>query len=205
MEKLKEMKEALVTQVQGQMGDLRCVNTHELGEVIDMIKDLEESMYYHSITKAMEEKEDDKEAQNYYLTRYLPAYEEAYRDVDRSSGRMYYTDRNTNMNYDNRNSSMNRQNNSYDRMNNNGRDINYPSSYPYPMTMRDSREGRSPMSRKTYMESKEMHQDKAVQMKELENYMGELSQDITEMIQMASPEEKAILQKKLNALSSKIV
>jgi hypothetical protein len=65
--------------------------------------------------------------------------------------------------------------------------------YVYPITMRDRREGRSPLSRKTYMESKEMHQDKNVQMRELENYMAELSQDISEMIQMASPEEKAVL------------
>ena len=42
-------------------------------------------------------------------------------------------------------------------------------------------------------------------MRELENYMAELSQDISEMIQMASPEEKAILQKKLSVLSAKIV
>jgi len=37
------------------MGNLHQVDTHELGEVIDMIKDLEEALYYCSITKAMEE------------------------------------------------------------------------------------------------------------------------------------------------------
>ena len=37
--------------------------------------------------------------------------------------------------------------------------------------MRDQREGRSPHSRRMYMESKEMHSDKATQMRELENYM----------------------------------
>ena len=33
----------------------------------------------------------------------------------------------------------------------------------YPIEMRDYREGRSPIARKMYMESKEMHQDPAAQ------------------------------------------
>jgi hypothetical protein len=37
------------------MTHLADTNTGELGEVIDMIKDLEEAMYYHSIRKSMEE------------------------------------------------------------------------------------------------------------------------------------------------------
>lgn len=70
---------------------------------------------------------------------------------------------------------------------------------------RDNREGRSPMSRRSYMESKEMHQDKSYQMKKLENYMKELSSDITKMIADASPEEKQLLKQKMTTLMSKIV
>lgn len=70
--------------------------------------------------------------------------------------------------------------------------------------MRDEREGRSHMSRKTYMEAKEMHQDKNVKLKELEKYMQELSNDMVEMIQGATPEEKQLLEKRLTALGSKI-
>jgi len=33
------------------MGDLRCVDTHELGEVIDMIKDMAEAIYYCQISE----------------------------------------------------------------------------------------------------------------------------------------------------------
>jgi hypothetical protein len=40
------------------------------------------------------------------------------------------------------------------------------------------------------MEAKEMQKDKAMQMRELEKYMQELSSDIVEMIQDSSPEEK---------------
>ena len=43
--------------IEGQMTHLDEVDTKELGEAIDMIKDLEEAMYYCTITKAMEQKE----------------------------------------------------------------------------------------------------------------------------------------------------
>ena len=74
----------------------------------------------------------------------------------------------------------------------------------YPMMIRDSREGRSPIVRKNHMESKELHHDKATQMKELEDYMKELSADITEMIADASPEEKIVLKQKMSMLMDKI-
>ena len=73
MEKLKEMKDILVESVEEQLKDLRHVDTHELGEVIDMIKDLEESMYYCSITKAMEGK-DEEEKQARYSVHYSPSH-----------------------------------------------------------------------------------------------------------------------------------
>jgi hypothetical protein len=41
-------------------------------------------------------------------------------------------------------------------------------------------------------------------MKELEKYLQELSSDIIEMIQDASPEEKSFLEKKISALAVKI-
>jgi predicted TIM-barrel fold metal-dependent hydrolase len=68
----------------------------------------------------------------------------------------------------------------------------------------DDKGGRSPMSRRMYMEAKSNGRDKASQLRELEKYMQELSQDITEMIADASPEEKQYLEKKITALASKI-
>ena len=68
----------------------------------------------------------------------------------------------------------------------------------------DMKEGRSHKSRKMYMESKEMHKDKTTQMQELEQYMKELSSDIVEMIQGATPEEKQLLKSKMTTLVSKI-
>ena len=50
MERLKHMKETLMSCVQGQLGDLSSVDAKELGEAVDMIKDLSEAIYYCTIT-----------------------------------------------------------------------------------------------------------------------------------------------------------
>lgn len=54
MHRLKAMKECLVECVECEMKDLAKANTHELGEAIDMIKDLEEAMYYCAKIKRIE-------------------------------------------------------------------------------------------------------------------------------------------------------
>lgn len=79
MKDLHKMKEMLMAQVQAQMGHLEQVDTKELGEVIDMIKDLSEAIYYCTITEAMEEQDKDKGKEVYYYP------------MDSSKGgRMYY-------------------------------------------------------------------------------------------------------------------
>ena len=177
MERLKNIKNSLISCVESQMGDLRNADAQELGEVIDMVKDMEEAIYYCTITKAMEEnKEEEKYRKHYgeYLPREVYYPSEWDRDVDKTFGRMYFTD---------------------------------PSQLTrssYPSEFRDVREGRSPISRKMYMESKEMHKGTPQQMKELEKYIQELSQDIVEMIKDATPEEKVMLQQKLSTLATKI-
>lgn len=74
---------------------------------------------------------------------------------------------------------------------------------------RDYREGRSGTSRRSYMETKEMNkgntpQEKQEKMKELEKYMKELAEDVTEMIEDATPEEKSLLKQKLQVLTQKV-
>ena len=68
----------------------------------------------------------------------------------------------------------------------------------------DEYEGHSHKNRRMYMEAKEMHKDKATQLKELERYMQELTVDIVDMIEDASIEEKQYLEKKISALATKI-
>lgn len=185
MDQLKTLKEQFLAQVQGQMGNLAKVDTKEMGEVIDIIKDLSEASYYCAVTEAMKEAKEDKEKYpQMYYTPYLP-YEKSYvhnpyidRDMDIREGRRYYGE---------------------GMPDSQGGVRNY-SRETYPMAIRDYREGRSPMVRKNYMESKELHMDKSKQMKELEEYMKELSTDISEMIEIATPEEKQILKQKLAQL-----
>lgn len=204
-ETLKTMKEMLISQTQPQIANLQCADYRELGEAIDMIKDLEEALYYCTVIEAMEKPEEEKymrqpiENNSYYYTeRYMPMYDDPYyRDMDRREGKMYYSG---GSNGNSGSSGMSSSNGSSSSGSSNG-SMNYNE---YPMYMRDSREGRSPMSRRNYMESKNMHQDKSKQLKDLENYMQELTSDMTEMISGASPEEKQLLQKKLSTLSQKI-
>ena len=200
---LKTIQEQLIAQIQAQMSDLKKVNTKELGEVIDMVKDIAEAEYYCEIKKQMEaEKEKISSNNNYYYTeRYYPT-SEYYRDMDRTRyGRMYYPENNNNMSSSNSNGN---NNTSY-------YSEHYPfqkgSSYTerdYPIQLRDEREGKSPIKRKMYMESKSNNMDSSKSMKELEIYMQDLTSDMMELLEKASPEEKAIVQKKINTLASKI-
>lgn len=205
MEQLKAMKSQLTSIVQSQLGDIKHTDAKELGEVVDMIKDLSESIYYCKITEAMEK--NDKESEKMEKMYYTPDYKimPDYRDM----GRMYYTSsRNDSNNSRGGNQMMYipRNGEYYTRQNGGStlRNTSYYNDYERPLEMRDMREGRSPMSRKMYMEGKEMHHDKSAQIEELDKYLQELSHDITEMIEDASPEEKQLLQQKISTLATKI-
>ena len=91
-EALKTMKEQLMSCVQGQLGNISKVNAHELGEAIDMIKDLAEAIYYCTITDSMEKKKKKKMSSstiNYYTTPMNQMY--PYMDgMDRTKRYMYY-------------------------------------------------------------------------------------------------------------------
>lgn len=178
MERLKSMKDRLISCVESQLGDLSNTNAKELGEVIDMIKDLEETIYYCTVVEAMEEKEKEPSRETMY-------YPVMYR---RYSDNMYYPMHEYESHY---------YGDAYSR---GMRDYNNV----YPREIRDYREGRSGDSRRSYMESKENHEGKEKQMMELEKYMRELSGDVMEMINDATPEEKQILSQKLNTLAEKI-
>lgn len=189
MEKrIEYMKETLMSAIENQLGHIESVDAKELGEVVDMVKDLEEALYYCTITKAMHKKEENG---------YMPEERRYYwdRDIDKPYyNRMYYGGGNGSSHGDSGGSS---------RYYSHG-DSGYMER-PYPMNEgRDSREGRSGSSRKMYMETKEMHGDKMTNLKELEHYMKDLSEDVTEMITDASPEEKQLLQRKLTSLVNKI-
>ena len=192
------MKDKLVDAIEKQInGNLEYANTEELGDAVDMVKDLSEAIYYCTITEAMEDKSHSKEGNHYPATHYysepnMPRnypveyyspmryneYPIMYADGGANGGNggssRYYGDTST-------------------------RYMMYNSGYPMLTTGDD----RSSMTRRRYMDGK-MHNDKAMQMKELEQYTQELALDLTDMIKDASPEEKQLLQQKITMLAQKI-
>lgn len=181
------------------------VDACEMGQVMDMLKDLAEAMYYRTLTKAMDESEDDEimemfdrygdgrrfyDHYRYADGRFAPkgrgsyrrGYEgpywrmtpemykdmQEYRDMDRNTGRMYYTE---------------------------------PS-----MTMSESNYDRA---KRNYTETKELHrantpQDKEAKMRGLEDYFKEISSDITGLLSDMTPEERNMLKSKISALATKL-
>ena len=181
------------------------VNTKEMGEVADMIKDLAEAEYYRKISVAMDESE--------YGVDYDWEGRKFYRGQMRDSMGRYMS-----------NSKMRRKGykeilmptEDYADMDELMRDMDrtkgkmyYADMDQYKAELKDYKEGRSGASRKGYMESKEMHkantpEDKKAKMTELEKYMQELSTDVTEMISDATQEEKNLLKSKMTMLMQKI-
>lgn len=94
MERLKAMKEKLMSCVESQMGDLSKVNTEELGEVVDMIKDFAETIYYCTVTEAMEKREEEDKRMYYPMRYYTPSrmYSNAYDDGMRDYRNVYPKD-----------------------------------------------------------------------------------------------------------------
>lgn len=174
------IKEALIAQIQAQIGDLSCVDAHELGEVVDMVKDLEEACYYHTIVEAM--REPDKESRRYFKESYYPnqRYDrDRYEHIE--PHKMYYG-----------------RYGEYDDA------IGTYTEQKLPTMKRDHREGRSGLSRKGYIEAREAHMDKESKIRELEKYLNDLSTDMTEILTDLSQEEKDLLKNKMAGLVNRL-
>ena len=214
MEKLKQMKECLTDIVEGQVyGNIEKVNAEELGEVVDMIKDLAETIYYCTITEAMEGKDYGHSGYDkMYYTPYSDSPTEYYdpRYRERYPAPMYAQNTGGRGGYGSSNSGNGGRGGGMRGYSEGNYAMYHEPTYPMDMghvyrdgMMKDYREGKSGMRRKMYMESKNSH-DKTKQMQELEAYMQELASDMTEMIQDASPEEKQLLQNKIQMLAQKV-
>lgn len=171
------------------------VNIQEMTLAVDMIKDLAEAKekvakakYYFQITEAMSESEYGKEYDENGPMKYYQDFEnmdrrgysrrmmpEIYRDMDRERGRMYYTESGT--------------------TGNNGGRMYY--------TNNGGGSGRSETSRRRYFEMKNGGTS-TEKMQSLEEYAKSLTEDVTEMIQGASENEKQMLRQKMQMLVQKI-
>ena len=220
MEQLKSMKHKLTECVEKQInGNLEYTNAQELGEAVDMIKDLSEAIYYCTITEAMEDKSHMKNgnhypAAHYYGEQSMKNYPNDYMYSEYPI--MYASGNNGSSSYytpvmyanDGSRQSMGESRNYTPMMyaSNGGSTSSYmyhSPEYIYPPHFETEYDGRSPMMRRRYMDGKR-YNDKQMQMQELEKYAQELTSDITDMIKDASPEEKTLLQQKISMLASKI-
>ena len=217
------------------------VDTKEMGEVVDIIKDLAEAMYYRTLVVAMEDSEYGEDYDEYgpmedgrrgyrgqprsktsgrYMSRgdgrrsnrgrrgyeemgdyemtpemyrmYSPEY---YRDMDRMDGKMYYSGGSS--------SSGNMSTQGGSMGGSQGGSRGYSEG-------RDSREGRNGQSRRSYMETKEMHkgntpEDKEAKRKELDKWMTDIGSDIKELVHDMSAEEKQTAKTKLTNLANTLV
>lgn len=185
------------------------IDTAEMGQVTDMLKDLAEAMYYRTLTKAMDDSEPEEimemferygdggrryydhyryadgrfapkgrgsyrrgyeEPPYYHMTPEMYRDMENRRDMDRSNGKMYYSEPMSNM-------------------------ANMESSYD--------------RAKRNYTETKDLHrnntqQDKEAKMRSLEEYFREISSDITSLVADMTPEEKTMLKAKVSALATKL-
>lgn len=191
------------------------VDTCEMGQVVDMLKDLSEAMYYRKLTHVMEDFGDEENMEvfdrygdgrrfydnyRYANGRFAPkgrgsrrGYEERpyyhmtpemyrnmdpeyMRDMDYDIGRMYFSDK--------QNPGMT------------GAEMSGSKHYYGGDAQRDHKEGKAGMSRKTYMESKDLH--------DLEAYMKDTAEDLTEVYNSATNEAKTMLKAKIQTLLQKM-
>lgn len=190
------------------------VDTCEMGKVTDMLKDLAEAMYYRTLTKAMDESEDDEilemfdrygDDRRYYdhyrykNGRFAPKGKGTYRrgyeetpyyhmtpDMYKEHDAEYYRD-----------------------MDKRSRNVMYYSEPLVNMPSRGDSESGYDRAKRMYTETRNMHksdsaEDKQHKMKSLENYTRELADDLTELITDMSAEEKSLLRSKMQTLAQKI-
>lgn len=167
MQKINKMADMIINKMYDYMADdIEKVNTKELGEVADILKDLHMIKYYMLLNNAMETEGAEET---------LEMFKKLNED-----GKKYYTP--------------------LERIEEPGKI--YTSA-------RDEREGKAFKSRKTYMETMEIHktgseEDRKARMIETEKYINDLTADIMEMYHNAAPDEKQNVKNKITMLLQKL-
>ena len=187
------------------------IDTKEMGEVAEIIKELSEAEYYAKISKAMDEaeSEDNMRAIEMYEDYPERRYYDDYRY--KTSGRFAPKGKGSYMprrGYDeppyyHMNPDMYREHTpEYYRDVDRAQGKMY---YTEPITM----ESRYDKAKRGYEESKMAHKEntpesKQAKMKDLEMYLKELSEDVTQLLSDATPEERSMVKNKMQVLTQKI-
>lgn len=208
IERIHKMIECLTEKALGELDKgVENVNTEEMGEAVDMIKDLCEAEYKAVIVKSMKKADEEEEEYDKELLRTLKA------EYGEEGGRRYYDEYRykTTGRYAPKGKGTYVGRRGYEEP---------PYYHMYPERDMDRDYGKmyytEPMSesnydraKRNYTETKEMHknntpEDKEHKMKSLDSYTKELASDITGMVADMSAEEKNLLRTKLSTLVSKI-
>lgn len=159
-----------------------CVDTCEMGAVADIYKDLNEAEYYAILVKSMNEASTDEimtmlgryGGKRYYSDKDEPPYYHYPRDIDRLSGRMYYSEP-----IEKTEKIIEKSESEYDK-----------AKRHYTET-KELHKGNTP-------------EDKEHKMKSLDSYMKELSSDITGLLGDMTAEERGLVKAKLSTLVTKM-
>lgn len=201
MEQLKAIKSTLVSLVQSQLGDIQHTDAKELGEVVDMIKDLEEAMYYCAIVEAMEKSKEEGSEDMAVRSRmgYTEYFPHGEYDWDAMGWQPYYYYQQSGR------GSANQYGGSNSRST--GTRMGYGEG---SMSGQGGNQGGSSGQGSTayyggpnyyYHDSKEhMSGD----LKEVNRYLSELNDELPKMMEKSSPEEKKMVSEKLQQITTKV-
>ena len=184
------------------------VDTCEMGQVVDMIKDLNEAEYKAVIVKAMKKADEEKEEYDKMLLRELKE------EYGEDAGRRYYDHyRYASGRFAPKGHGSYRRGYEeppyYHMTPEMYRDMDRDTHSRMYYTETSMNESGYDRAKRTYTETKEMHrgntpEDKKAKMQELERYAKSLTEDVVEMVSDMSDEEKNLLRTKMQILMQKI-
>ena len=184
------------------------VDTCEMGQVVDMIKDLNEAEYKAVIVKAMKKADEEEEEYEKVLLRELKE------EYGEDTGRRYYDHyRYASGRFAPKGHGSYRRGYEeppyYHMTPEMYRDMDRDTHSRMYYTETGMNESGYDRAKRTYTETKEMHrgntpEDKKAKMQELERYAKSLTEDVVEMVSDMSDEEKNLLRTKMQILMQKI-
>lgn len=212
IERIHKMIECLTEKALGELDKgIENVNTEEMGEAVDMIKDLCEAEYKAVIVKSMKKADEEEEEYDKELLRTLKA------EYGEEGGRRYYDEYRykTTGRYapKGKGSYVGRRGYEeppyYHMYPERDMDREYGRMYYTEPTATHTSESGYDRAKRMYTETKEMHkantpEDKEHKMKALDGYIKELGGDITQLIGDMTAEERNLMRTKLSTLVSKL-
>ena len=182
------------------------VDTCEMDKVVNMMENLSEAMYYRTLTKAMQES--DTEEIMEMFDKYGDDGKRYYDMWRYKSGRFAPKGRGTHRGYEEPPYYHMTPDQYKEHDPEYWRDLDRKDGKMYftePVTM----ESRYEKAKRGYKEAKHAHtsntaEDKQAKMKDLEAYLKELSEDVTQLLSDATPEERAMVRGKMQVLTQKI-